>query len=67
MTTEKTDEIQEAFWHLRDRDSKGHVGTGVYATRDGSTYPALIDTQTYEVLALLCLDPRPIYDPKVAN
>jgi hypothetical protein len=67
MTTEKADEIQAAFWHLRDRDSKGCVGTCVYATRDGSTFPALIDTETFEILALLTLEPRPLYDLKVVN
>jgi hypothetical protein len=67
MTTEKADEIEEAFQHLRERDSDGCVGTGVYATRDGSTYPALIDTETLEILALLQLEPRPYYDLKVVN
>jgi hypothetical protein len=69
MATEKDDEpnvMQEAFAHLRDRDNDGCVGVGVMATREGSTYPALIDMETDEVLALLVIPPR-AYDFNMVN
>jgi hypothetical protein len=69
MTTEKADKLnvmQEAFAHLRERDHLGQIGTGVMATREGSTYPALIDMETDEVLALLVIPPR-AYDFNVVN
>ncbi len=66
MTTERVTEIEEAFVHLCDRTRVDAVGVGVYATRDGSTYPALIDMETTEVLALLMIPPVP-YDVKVVN
>ena len=51
-------EIEEAFVHLADAIADERIGLRVLAEADGTTYPAMVDVTTDEVLGLLCIPPR---------
>ena len=59
-------EMEQAFVHLLERATEDGLEPRVLAEPDGTTYPALVDTDSGEVLALLCMPPR-VYNRKAVN
>ena len=55
---EVLNEIEEAFVDMMDRIGDDRIALRVLAEVDGTTYPAIVDWGTGEVLALLCIPPR---------
>lgn len=68
MTTDapELNDMEAAYVHLLDRATDDGLEPRVLAEPDGTTYPALVDIDSGEVLALLCLPPR-AYDRKAVN
>jgi hypothetical protein len=63
---EEFNEIEEAFLRLADAIADEACDLRVLAMADGTTYPAICDARTNEVIALLCIPPR-YYDLGTVN
>ena len=59
-------EMERAYIALLQRTLDECIEPRVLAEPDGTTFPALVDTESGEVLALLCMPPR-AYNKKAVN
>ncbi len=66
MPKPEMNEMEEAFVYLADCIYDECVALRVLADPTGETYPAIVDTDTNEVIALLCIPPR-AYDQKAVH